>query len=299
MYLLYVDESGSPDGHDSKHFVLGGIAAFETQPYWLNLKAEQVATYYFPSGSFVEFHAQELAAHMVEPWHSMPTALRNEIADRIFEVIGASRKEVVLFAVALEKSFTSDPVAVAFEELCNRFDLFLSRLRFQKNEQKGLLVFDETRYEGRLQKLLSEYRTLGTRFGKLKNLADIPLFTDSKSTRMLQLADFIAYAVYRRYERGDTRLLDKIIHKFDAQEHVIHGLSHLSPYKSSCTCPGCLSKRLGAMVKAAQITQGGPDRVIEVTECVMVVPPPVFQNLETPQMRTHEDGDEETGYGEV
>jgi hypothetical protein len=49
------------------------------------------------------------------------------------------------------------------------------------------------------------------------------------------LADLVAYAVFRRYERGDTRLLDKIISKFDTDGGVIHGLVHIAPSSGTCT----------------------------------------------------------------
>jgi hypothetical protein len=114
------------------------------------------------------------------------------------------------------------PVARTFEEICNRSDLFLRRLHAHGDTQRGLIIFDESRYEASVQTLLEEYRILGTRYGgTVKNFADVPFFANSKATRLLQLADLVAYAVFRRYERGDTRLLDKIITKFETEDGVI------------------------------------------------------------------------------
>ncbi len=242
MYLLYVDESGNPDGQENKYFVLGGIAVFEREIYWINEKVNKVAADHFPSAD-IEFHAQAIASHRDEPWHSMPTVQRNGIIDQLCQTICDHR--VVLFGIALEKSLAQDPVSRSFEELCNRFDLFLKRLHARGDTQRGLIIFDETRYESRLQTLLAEYRSSGTRFGTLRNFADVPFFASSKATRLLQLADLVAYAIYRRYERGDTRLIDKIISKFDTEENVIHGLVHLTSAGRSCTCPACLTRRLG------------------------------------------------------
>jgi hypothetical protein len=151
---------------------------------------------------------------------------------------------VTLFGIALEKATTSDPLGRAFEEICNRCDLFLRRLHSRGDTQRGLIIFDESRYENSLQTLLAEYRSLGTRFGgTVKNFADVPFFANSKATRLLQLADLVAYAVFRRYERGDTRLLDKIILKFDTDDGVIHGLVHLARSSGTCTCPACLTRK--------------------------------------------------------
>jgi len=144
----------------------------------------------------------------------------------------------------VERSTTAEPLVRAFEELCNRFDLFLKRLHAQGNTQRGLLIFDETRYERTLQTLLATYRDTGTRFGRVYNFADVPFFADSKSTRLLQLADLVAYAVFRRYERANTWLLDQIIGNFDNEGGIIHGLVHLTSNRSACTCPSCLTRRL-------------------------------------------------------
>lgn len=243
MHLLYVDESGNPDSQQDRYFVLGGIAMFERIPYFLNEAVNRLETQFFPANP-VEFHAQSIVSHAEEPWKSLPAEKRLAILNGLCEII--TTHQVVLFAVALERSTTAEPVTRAFEELCSRFDLFLARLHSAGDQQRGLIIFDETRYESRLQMLLGEYRSSGTRHRRLRNFADVPFFTDSKSTRLLQLADFIAYSVFRRYERADTRWLDKIISKFDTADGTIHGLVHLTSNYSVCPCPACLTRRITA-----------------------------------------------------
>ena len=244
MWLLYLDESGNPDGDQDKYFVLAGLAVFERQAYWINEAVDKLAVNHFGSAE-VEFHAQPIAAHREEPWRSLPTEQRNQIIDELAHIISESK--AVLFAVALERAITSEPVSRAFEEICRRFDLYLKRLHFQNDTQRGLMVLDKTRYEARLQTLLSQYRSGdGTRFGRVQNFADVPLFADSRATRLLQLADLVAYSVFRRYERGDTRLIDKIVSKFDSENEVMHGLVHLALNQATCTCPACLTRRLAS-----------------------------------------------------
>lgn len=244
MYLLYVDESGTPDSTDEKFFVLGGIAVEEQKPFWLSDEVNKLELKFFPTGAKVEFHAQAITAHIEEPWHSISGGSRTAILEALCNVIAHSGSKVTLFGVAVEKSSNKDPVLRAFEEICNRFDLFLKRLHAQGDTQRGLIIFDESRYEIMLQTLLAHYRETGTRFGKVKNFADVPFFTDSKSTRMLQLADLVAYAIYRRYERSQTWLYDRLIGKFDVEDGIIHGLLHLHKDYLSCSCPPCMSRRL-------------------------------------------------------
>ncbi len=93
---------------------------------------------------------------------------------------------------------------LAFEDLCSRFDRYLSGMRESGDRQRGLLILDESAYETSLQKLAINFRLLGTRWRVIQNLAEAPLFISSKVSRAVQLADHIAYAVFRRYNAGDT-----------------------------------------------------------------------------------------------
>jgi len=96
-----------------------------------------------------------------------------------------------------------------------------------------------------LQKLSREFRKAGTRWGSLKNIADSPFFVDSRASRLVQLADHVAYSVFRRYNTGDAQYMDIIASRFDEADGVYHGLSHKHADRLNCTCHGCLSRRLG------------------------------------------------------
>lgn len=243
MYLLYVDESGNPDSADDRHFVFGGIAMFERKPWFVSQAVEEVKNKFFAKDAEVEFHAQSILSHKEEPWHSMQSSKRAEIMESLCDVI--CQHDITLFGVVLERSSNPDPVIRGFEELCNRFELFLNHLYNEGNQQRGLIIFDSSRHESTLQKLLLEYRRSGTRFGKLKHFSEVPLFTDSKATRNLQLADLIAHALFRRYERSDTRWLDRIISKFDtSSDGSVHGLVHMTTNRHNCPCPACLTRRM-------------------------------------------------------
>ena len=143
----------------------------------------------------------------------------------MLNIVSGSYKTTRLFACAIHKRSLRgrDPVEMAFEDLCKRFDFYLDRLRADGDAQRGMIILDKTTRETSLQKLSKEFRKVGTRWGSLKNIADTPFFVDSKASRMVQLADHIAYAVFRRYNTGDAQYLDLIAHRFDAVDGVIHG----------------------------------------------------------------------------
>ena len=68
-----------------------------------------------------------------------------------------------------------------------------------------------------------EFRTIGTRWRVIERLADTPFFVDSRASRVIQLADHVAHAVFRRYQAGDTQYFDRISHRFDSEDGVVHG----------------------------------------------------------------------------
>jgi len=240
MYLLYVDQSGDPKNAQDQYYVLGGVALFERKVYWVNEALDDLAQNLFGPNSKIELKAQAINAHKHDPWHAMPSDQRQAVLDDLCEI--ASQPDLVLFGVAVEKEFTPDPVARAFEEICNRFDLFLKRLHAQENTQRGLIIFDRSKYEQTLFPLIRNYRKQSTRFGQVKNFADVPAFADPSGTRLLSLAHLVSYAIFRRYERANTSLLDQIIFNFDEEGGVIHGLVHLTRGAENCYCPSCLTR---------------------------------------------------------
>jgi hypothetical protein len=78
----------------------------------------------------------------------------------------------------------------------------------------------------------------------MRNIAEVPLFVDSKASRLIQLADLIAFSMWRRYEYQDGRFFDPIIGRFDADGGVIHGLVHCRAAGKDCYCPACMSRSL-------------------------------------------------------
>ena len=124
-------------------------------------------------------------------------------------VLTGAAKNATTFGIVVDKKSISpnDPVEYAFEEICNRFNLFLNR-NFKSrggrdaDKQKGLVVMDESNYEQPLQALARNFRISGTRWGHLRNMAEVPLFVDSQASRFVQLADMLAFALWRKYEKA-------------------------------------------------------------------------------------------------
>ena len=100
----------------------------------------------------------------------------------------------------------------------------------------------ESTHATRLEHLARQFRKLGTTWDVIRRIVDGPLFVSSRSFRCVQLADHVAYAVFRRYEAKDTNYFDVFAHRFDRRGGVIHGLRHVEADVANCLCPSCLSR---------------------------------------------------------
>ena len=103
--------------------------------------------------------------------------------------------------------------------------MFLGRLHRQnKDSQRGLILFDKSATEQRIQTLAREFKYSGHSFGVTRNYAEVPVFVDSRASRLIQLADLVAYAIFRKFEHSDARFFEVIEHCFDSEGGVTHGL---------------------------------------------------------------------------
>ena len=217
MHLLYLDDSGSVPNKKEEYFVLAGLSIYEAQADWFTRELDTLAQGIDPANpTAVEFHASAMYARRSEPWNRMSRDEAHGFTKAVLRAVARSYDTARIFACAVEKAAVApaDPVEVAFEDLCSRFDMYLSRLRSEGDRQRGLLILDKSTHETPLQRLTREFRLLGTRWGSpIRNVADIPFFVDSSASRLIQVADHIAYAVFRRYHAGDTALFDlSLIH---------------------------------------------------------------------------------------
>ncbi len=245
MYIIYLDESGTHS--EARYFVLAGLAVFEQETHYLAQSLDALQSRYLPDTSVrVPFRASSLRAQsgrIPPPFDSLTWQERQSLISEIYGVIANSKAR--LFAIVMEKTFTDgDPYERGFEEVISRFDLMLRNVSKDTGDrQGGLVIVAESSYRENLELLAERIATEGHRWGETRNLADIPYFAPAKSTRLLQLADFVANAVFGRYEYGYTRNFDRIVSRFDQDENQINGLVHRSREFQNCYCPACLSRR--------------------------------------------------------
>lgn len=283
MYLLFVDESGT---HPGPHpFVLGAMAIHEDDTARLQKELDEIVIEKLgrvpPNLDEYEVHASEMRnakkpksialTQQKSIWANVDRAVRLAILDAVYEklvdfVPANAQLPMMLFGVAVERDFHPNWSPVererwAYEVLLGKFDVMLKMLRTQRHlPNRGLVIHDRRVVAERdIQGWTAAWRSTAERIGQLRNLADVPLFGDSRATRLLQVADVVSYAVFRRYNRqaASTDYFDKIWPAFHSEGDAVHGAVHYTPSygNGSCHCEPCRQRLLAEAVRSTRPRQ--------------------------------------------
>ncbi|MGH8746711.1 MAG: DUF3800 domain-containing protein, partial [Burkholderiales bacterium] len=200
MHLLYLDESGSVTDPNQRWFVLAGICVNERATHWIEEGLDLIAKRFAPADPrSIELHGSPMRSGRDEWKHVAQGDRIQAMRDALtFGVVKQSRR-ARLFGACIRKQSChgQDPVEMAFEQLSSRFDMYLTRLyRKHDDKQRGIILFDKASTEKRIQTLARDFKFLGHSWGKSRNYAEVPVFLDSKASRLIQLADLVAYALF-------------------------------------------------------------------------------------------------------
>jgi hypothetical protein len=121
----------------------------------------------------IELHGSPMYNGRDGVWRTVrDRSLREKMINNALNIFSTAAS-VRLFAVVIDKEAVSpqDPIQLAFEELCNRFNLFLQRLnnRNSNDSQRGMIVMDDSKHERPLQALARHFRVNGGRWGAFRN----------------------------------------------------------------------------------------------------------------------------------
>ena len=133
----------------------------------------------------------------------------------------------------------------AFQELMSRFQFFLTnRGRHDGTSYLGLVVSDNNQsMEKKLRQLSRRIHQRGTRWVSIPNIVETPLFVNSETTNMVQVADVVAYSIRRLIEKDETDLFRPIFARVDRAGTGIVGGRHYT-WSSPCSCLICQSVRI-------------------------------------------------------
>lgn len=262
MYLLYLDESGSHLG--SPAFVLGGLAVHERDAWHLQNRLDGILTTRLPAGfnplNF-ELHANELkgprppvAGQRPSEWLQIAPTVRFGILHAAYQALATyhcvdAAHPLALFGAVVTSAYADREVR-AYEEVFHKFDEMLTRQGNRSGtHEMGIVIHDRRVLERDVQARADTWRHVAGRIGRLTHLADVPLFADSRATRLIQASDLTAWALWRYYglPMPDARWVTGLWPLFDAHGGIMHGLIHVSRNFPTCPCPPCLSRRPAAV----------------------------------------------------
>lgn len=229
MHLLYLDDSGSVSDKSDRYVVLAGFCVNEKQTHWIDKGMNELVRPFAGDDVYAwEFHGTDMRDKGRKIWRTIPYDQRKEVLLSALSLI--TEKKLRLFAAVIDKSSCEegeDLTKMLFEQTTSRFDHFLSRINAQKRssiKEKGILIVDRAKKELEIQRFALDFKHRGYTWGKLKNMAEVPLFLDSRSSRLIQLADLVAFSIYRFFEHGDAECYDIIRNHFDSVRGRCHGL---------------------------------------------------------------------------
>lgn len=225
MHLLYLDDSGSIDDPKLNFCVIAGCCVFETKTHWIGQDMDKIAQKYFPNIE-IEFHGSPMRTGK-GVWRGMPHEARMAAMKEVFEMTSAKRSGIRFFASVVDKRRAAgqDIAELLFTQVASRFDMFLGRI-FKKSAkpERGIVIFDKSKSEYQIQRMCRSYQSVGHTWGNLRNFSEVPLFLDSKHSRLIQLADLIAYYIFRYFEQQDDTFYPFIEKNYDREGSIIHGL---------------------------------------------------------------------------
>lgn len=235
MHLLYLDESGHSHDPSSEFFVLAGFSVFERQTHWLEGQIDPIALRFSAANPRdIEFHGSPMRSGKDE-WKGVPPQARVQAVVDILTLLADQQLKLKVYACVIEKRLfaPNDILARSFEDIANCFDGFLRSQYLKKNPQRGLVILDKSSYEEKIQTLSHVFKHIGHDNGRLRNFAEVPLFLDSKASRLIQMADLIAYWIFRYFQSGDARgfeLIKPHFSRYGGPGAMVSGLcQHVTP----------------------------------------------------------------------
>jgi len=218
VYVLYLDASGDSGKyrvHNTRYFVLGGIACKPEFSHKCSKTFSDLLRKYFPDPAIQpkKIRYYDLI-HNRYPWNLIDN---KAFADEFFGLIVSH--EITIFSMIIDKKVhweqyvnPIEPYSLTLEMMMGRYQWFL-----KKNEDIGFVVSDreDPNLMTNLSNLFEKFKQDGTAFMKLKNIIDTIFFAPSNTCPILQAADFCSYSVFSKYEHDKTDRYNQIKPNFD------------------------------------------------------------------------------------
>lgn len=236
---FYVDDSGAADWYPPhgksahQYHTMAGLILEPNMDLEGKKRTCEILSTYIPesikqviSDSKYELHFTDLFHH-TGIFRKIPITDCQKIIDETFDLI--VKLNPVLIATTIDKqklkqnhgSKAFEPKVLAIQSVVHKFSMHLDRLN-----KIGAVVYDADKYsfDLHLREAVQDFRRNGInirgttyqpRVNKLENILNNVNFCPSYMSSGLQLADFVASAVWRKTERNDGSYYGKLLNLWD------------------------------------------------------------------------------------
>jgi hypothetical protein len=220
VHLFFIDESGTPPSPSKgadKYFVIGGLVIPES--VWHSIR-DAVVGMKVRRGLRGEIKWRYFAPNNTDPANplrGMTQDQKNEVREELYQIICSVKSIKSIACVAcIESAYQmasicdrDDLYHFTYKPLSERFQYYLQDLsRLVGRTECGIIVADhrgakdDERFRGAHERLLNERNIWTSKYG---NMVESLFFQPSNLSIGVQLADMVAGAVWRKYEKGDER----------------------------------------------------------------------------------------------
>lgn len=218
MHLLFLDESGTPPKPGVEHpkrFVVGGIIIPEAAWHGLRDGLHGLKVRHGVRGEIKWRHFSPSNDDLKNPMRTMLPPYRNQIRADIFKLICSVRSvRTIASIISTEAAYAipsintqNDMYALAYKGVTERFQYHLQDLSRDRSEKQcGIIICDHRSSDD--DKILRAHHqklvhSSGQNFSNYNSLVETLLFCPSHLSVGIQLADLVAGAIWRKYERND------------------------------------------------------------------------------------------------
>lgn len=273
MYVLALDESGIHPG--AKVMLVAGIAVHEADARRLERALHAVVVNNLAGLPGLDPHTHELhAADLKTPrkgkpasasfpptrdseWLTVSPERRLKIVSDTYAAIRAFEPSdpslpARVFGAVVERSHKQFTTAerYVYDHVLHRFDEMLRRMSKERGTpERGVVLHDRSPdREKAIQQMAAGWQRAGAR---LEALVQLPLFVDSRASRLVQAADFVSHAIGRTYAADPDDTLAKDLWPLVdiGSKGELSGIIHLTPDFGRCPCAPCQSRRTQPTIK--------------------------------------------------
>lgn len=213
MYLIYIDESGTPNFGDFNDYVLSALMVQEKQWKRINQKVNDLQASLFSSRipEEFEFHASEIT-YFKRRYFGLPKNERINILYELARIINESKCYLITVIIDKEKISSKNKNKEWVEKwswrlLFERLEKFLLSKNQRKLNEYGLICMDarDPSSNKEISNKMKNFVEEGSMFIDSHYLIEDVFFVDSEFRKLIQLVDFVAWISRKFYSMIKTK----------------------------------------------------------------------------------------------